>query len=818
MDKVELLAPAGNMDSLKAAVENGADAVYIGGKKFSARQYAGNFDNDDIKKAVDYCHIRGVKVYITLNILLKDNELYDVPEYVAYLYSCGVDALIIQDMGVGKLIRDIFPDFELHASTQMTAHNLASVDFLYNDLGYKRVVLSRELSIDQIEIIASSTKAEIEVFAHGALCICYSGQCLMSSMIGGRSGNRGRCAQPCRQKYKIGNGKNIYEGYIMSPKDLCTAQNIDSLIRSGVKSLKVEGRMKRPEYVAAVISVYRRAIDDYYNSGNVKISDKDKKILLESFNRGGFTTAYLFGRGGKEMMSFERPKNWGIFIGRINKINKAKKEFDIKLEEGLCINDGIEIWTKNMENIGFKVDKLLLNGKKVERGNRGDTVSLEYRGGNVNDRVYKTSDYNLLKSLEKTYKSTLPVKKIPLKCNIIIRRNENSTIILSDADKNTVKVSGRMPESAINKPLDSEKVKKQICKLGGTPFFISSINVMLDDGLSLPLSSLNMMRRESIERITKCRMDVKDRTPADFNYLCHIKEAMLHRDPPDKDKKCRISVYIKDSALVDCAADAGCDIIIFGGDKLRGHDMDYKTAIKKSRMRGKQIFISSPRIIKGEFESITSELLSGMEDGADGIYADNMGILKFSIDNSIPFACGFSLNIYNSIQAELLGKLKSKFISISPELTINEISDAAAYIENCEALCYGRVEVMVSEYCPIGAALNCKGKDCRSKQDIFLTDRMGMKFPVKTDIYCRSHIYNSVKLSMLENVKDLYDAGINIFRVNILDENKDEVYDIVKSFRWTADSLDKGSVNTPGALRRAVEGDYTRGNYYRGTE
>ncbi|HBM80717.1 MAG TPA: peptidase, partial [Clostridiaceae bacterium] len=190
MDKVELLAPAGNMDSLKAAVENGADAVYIGGKKFSARQYAGNFDNDDIKKAVDYCHIRGVKVYITLNILLKDNELYDVPEYVAYLYSCGVDALIIQDMGVGKLIRDIFPDFELHASTQMTAHNLASVDFLYNDLGYKRVVLSRELSIDQIEIIASSTKAEIEVFAHGALCICYSGQCLMSSMIGGRSGNR----------------------------------------------------------------------------------------------------------------------------------------------------------------------------------------------------------------------------------------------------------------------------------------------------------------------------------------------------------------------------------------------------------------------------------------------------------------------------------------------------------------------------------------------------------------------------------------------------------------------------------------------------
>ena len=289
MKKIELLAPAGSMESVYAAVQMRADAVYIGGSKFSARAYASNFDEENITLAVDYCHIYGVRVYVTLNTLAKDDELKEIMEYVGFLYSIGVDALIIQDTGLIYLIRNNFPDFELHASTQMTIHNGEAALFL-KKIGFKRIVLSRELSLEEIDYISNTLNVETEVFIHGALCICYSGQCLMSSIIGGRSGNRGRCAQPCRLPYTLidkGNNEE-YKAYLLSPKDICTLDSLKDIVASGTSSLKIEGRMKRAEYVSGTVEIYRRALDNIYNNKIQKL-DKDTKILTQLFNREGFS-------------------------------------------------------------------------------------------------------------------------------------------------------------------------------------------------------------------------------------------------------------------------------------------------------------------------------------------------------------------------------------------------------------------------------------------------------------------------------------------------------------------------------------------------
>ena len=330
MEKIELLAPVGNMESLYAAVNNGADAIYLGGPKFSARAKAIEFDNEKMKVAADYCHSYGVKIYVTMNTILKEKELKDAIKYAGYLYEIGIDALIIQDLGFLKLIKEKYPDFEVHASTQMTIHNGEGAVY-FTEKGFKRVVLSRELSLEEIEYISKDLGIETEIFVHGALCVSYSGQCLMSSMIGGRSGNRGKCAQPCRQEYKlISASGGEKKGHLLSTKDTCTIDDMKDIIESGALSLKVEGRMKRPEYVAGVIETYRKAIDKELENREFNV-EEGKKTLLQLFNRGGFANAYLKKDSGKDMMSFVIPKNTGLELG------KSDDKGEIILQEDITI-------------------------------------------------------------------------------------------------------------------------------------------------------------------------------------------------------------------------------------------------------------------------------------------------------------------------------------------------------------------------------------------------------------------------------------------------------------------------------------------------
>lgn len=825
MNDIELLAPAGDMASLIAAVENGADAVYLGGKSFNARQNAGNFDDEEITRALTYCHLRGVKVYVTLNILLKDCELSSVPEYVSFLYNEGVDALIIQDIGAGRLINDIFPGLELHASTQMTAHNLESVELLHN-MGYNRVVLSRELSIKEIQYITNNTDIEIEIFSHGALCICYSGQCLMSSMIGGRSGNRGRCAQPCRQKYILTDENHeLFEGYIMSPKDLNTIEYLDLLIKSGVKSLKIEGRMKRPEYVAQVISTYRKAIDSFIKTGKAQVADKDKKNLLQIFNRGGFTTGHLFQRGRSEMMSYERPKNWGIYIGSISNVDRKIGKIEVILEEELSKGDGIEIWVKNGENIGFIVESVIKDGRAACKGLKGDKILLEYRGGLKGDKIFKTLDAELIKELEKTYKNNMPIRKVPVNFNLIIERCAPSIIYISDSEGNLAKIEGPVPDEAIKIELNEEKLIGQISKLGGTPFKVDTVSIKIDKGLSLAASTINMMRRNAVEKLEDLRIQKNKPVKVDLGEIKRIAISILSHKVEINRKSIKVSVFLNQSTKVDSAIDGGADIIIFGGDKLRGNDFNYKNAVKKCKVRGIKIYLASPRIIKEEYQKVVDELDQGMQEGADGIYVENLGVLKHVLDTGTPFSTGYSFNVFNLIAAKALEDLGSKFISVSPELSVKELKQIARYIENCEALCYGRTEMMVSEYCPVGAAQGCKGDNslplCESGE-MAIADRMGLKFPIKTDIYCRSHIYNSKTLMMLEKVKDLLDSGINILRLNMLDENEEDIYKIVKAFKDAALLGDMGAIEMPDNVKDLIEYfksyGFTKGHYYRSVE
>ena len=363
MKKIELLSPAGNMLCLEAAIQNGADAVYVGLNRFSARANAENFTLEELKAAIDYAHLRNVKVHLTLNTLVKNEEFNNIIEYITVLYEHGLDAVIVQDLGLAKFLIKHFPDLPVHASTQMTIHNLDGV-LEAKKLGFSRVILSRETSLSDIEHICKYSNIEIEAFIHGALCISYSGQCLFSSLVGSRSGNRGKCAQACRLPYELlENNKVIDKGYLLSPRDMCGLEYVPSLIEAGVSSFKIEGRMKNPEYVAIVTRIYRKYIDMFLNTPtHYEILAEDKKTLLQAFNRGGFSTGHLSSDCNKNLIFKDKPNNMGIYIGHISNYNKNKGIITLKLNESLSIRDGIGI---DGEDCKYTVSELMIKKKNL---------------------------------------------------------------------------------------------------------------------------------------------------------------------------------------------------------------------------------------------------------------------------------------------------------------------------------------------------------------------------------------------------------------------------------------------------------------------
>lgn len=518
-NRPELLAPAGGMKELMAAVSSGADAVYLGGRLFNARMNAGNFDDDELRQAVRYAHLRGVKIYVTMNTLLFDDELEEALRYAAKLYEIGVDALIIQDLGLGHLIKKYIPDFELHLSTQGTVYNASGARTALS-LGYERVVAAREMSLDEI---SEMTKiCDTEVFVHGAICMCYSGQCQLSRSIGGRSGNRGECAQPCRLLYEDENGR---KGYWLSPKDLCLIDRLGDLIEAGVCSFKIEGRMKSPEYVAVVTSIYRKYIDAYTEEGKYSASEEDRQALMQIFSRGQFTEGYIDGQP-ERFLSGDLPKHQGILIGHV--LGRGHHDLvRVQLSASLEMGDGIEIRggapgeRKPAGNVITYIEELPgenLPGKRNKKQNRSGSFPKQAMIGDIRgdvkpgDLVYRISSKRQLGSARKIAEGDL--KKLPVRMSFFAMPGKKANLTVSSGDVSAQKIeSDEMIQAAKNRPTDEAFVMDKLSKTGDTVYSPEKINIKLAGDCYIPASVINQMRRSALDILDEKRLEI-DRASA----------------------------------------------------------------------------------------------------------------------------------------------------------------------------------------------------------------------------------------------------------------------------------------------------------------
>ena len=499
-NKVELLAPAGSFEAMIAAIDNGCDAIYLGGKNFSARAFAKNFDHQEIIDTINYCHLRNVKVYITVNTLLNEYEINNVIKEIDFYYENKVDALIIQDLGLYYLIRNKYPDFELHCSTQMHIHNISGIKTAKR-LGFNRVVIARESSLSFMKE-ACNLDIEIECFIHGAICVSYSGQCLMSSVTNNRSANKGMCAQCCRMDYQLKEKDtdkvlNKDNPYIISPKDMFLLNDLPELIDAGISSFKIEGRMKSPAYVGYVTSIYRQAIDAYYNNEEFNLNEEILNNLKVLFNRD-FTDAYL-NNNYDDIFAKNKPNHLGILIGKV--INTNNNKVKIKLFNDLRQFDGIRISDKKYEE-GFIVNYLYKDGKLINEAFKDNIIELKTNYNFKNDAlVYKTIDYKLEKEI-----LSRPHKRLPLDLNIICKENKEIIISGNIYDYNFIFNSNIICQKAIKAPLNKENIIKQFSKLNDTPYYLNNINIILEN-IFLPIKDINDIRRSLIEYINQERIN-----------------------------------------------------------------------------------------------------------------------------------------------------------------------------------------------------------------------------------------------------------------------------------------------------------------------
>lgn len=786
MNKIEVLAPAGSMESLYAAINKGADAVYLGGNKFSARAYASNFDNENMQKAIDYAHSYGVKIYVTINTILKENEVEEAVRYVGYLYEIGADALIIQDLGLFKRIKEDYPDFELHASTQMTIHN-GEAAIYFKEKGFHRVVLSREMTIDEIKYISKDLMIETEMFVHGAICVSYSGQCLMSSIIGGRSGNRGRCAQPCRMEYILkGEKSGEQKGHLLSPKDMCTIDDVKDIVESGTHSLKIEGRMKRPEYVAGVVDNYRKAVDKVLFKK--KYNEKEGKVqLLQLFNRSGFTNAYLKGNTGRDMMSFNSPKNTGVPLGVV------EKSGEIKLKESLSLGDGVRYRDK-----GFSVSKILLNDKEVSNAKRGDSVKLfpiDYKKG---DELFKSLNKQLFDELEDYIKPYS--KKISL--NARVKFVVNSPIELSIIHNNKEYIFiGEIVQKAEKRPLDRERIEEALKKSGDIPFKLDFIEFTdFEDGF-LRIADLNNLRRDALEGIAKsiCKESRRKRSKKEDKKLSNsINNNMNIAEI--------YSCITKDqlNALLDCnIKHIAIDIFSRESGALRISDL---IDIFEKVNDDVNLYIKTSSIIKGEFDKVC-KFIDKAKPYIKGLITSNIGLINVYKD-SLTIIGDYKLNIMNSQSLEFYQK-EIAIPTLSMELNKSEIKEITRKNKGNNAyVIYGKPELMISEYCPIGSTFGGRktNVECNAictRDKFTLIDRVNEKNRVMTDLFCRSYILNPVPLNLFDEISRLKEIGIKTFRFDFRDESYDEVKKVINMYK-NNEAYDKNNY-TKGQFRRGIE-------------
>ena len=724
MKKTELLIPVGNKECLLAAIHNGADAVYLGGKKFGARAYSNNFDEQEMIEAIKLCHLYGVKIYVTVNTMIYNSEIEQVMNYLNFLYINNVDAVIMQDNGLIELTRKTIPNLEIHVSTQAHNHNKPAIEH-YKQLGCTRVVFDRESSLESIYKL--DVNIEKEVFVYGALCICYSGNCLFSALNGGRSANRGMCVGSCRLPYTLyKNEIKQKEGYLLSTKDLNTLPKLKEILDCNIDSLKIEGRMKSKEYVAIVTKTYRKLIDNYYEGKELLLTKEDNEKLLKTYNRE-FTTGYLFEE--KNIINDKTSNHQGVKIGKVIGVNN--KRITIELDSNLYQNDAIRF---DKPNKGMYVNSLYNNkGLLVSNISKGNICQVDNKDrimikDLLGSNVLKTIDTKLNEELNNTQE-----KKILVNISFKAFIGTKATLSITD-NTNTIEITGNIVDKALNAPITKERIIEQLSKLGNTPYKLNNIDIEIDNNIFINLKELNELRRTATEQLTIKR----EGTPISDKQLT-IKEY-----PYKTATKPKISILTRNEDQLKLAISNNIDIIYTTDKNLY------------NKYKDKNIYLRLDRVIEKHKEYKNENLLC-TEFGS---------IVKYGNNNNI--RTDYYLNAANDHTISKYLSLNSKSVTISIEadnLQINDIKNK----EQSEIIVYGYPECMIIK----NNIFNIRD------EKTYLKDTKNNKYLVTYDNF--THIFNHEPINLIDRIPKL--KGFGTLRIELLNENIGEVQTIINKIK-----------------------------------
>lgn len=832
-DRVELLAPAGDWECVQAAVENGADAIYFGlDCGFNARYRAQNFGLGDLSELSKWLHRRSVKGYATLNTLVFPDELADIAKVIEAIAIAGIDAVLVQDFGVARLVKSICPDLEIHASTQMSLTSAETIE-VAQQLGLSRVVLARELSVKEITRIAQRTDMPLEVFIHGALCVAYSGQCLTSESLGGRSANRGQCAQACRLPYElITDGKETSLGdvrYLLSPQDLAGYASIPELFHAGVASLKIEGRLKSPEYVANITSQYRRAIDSVIANQKPKVSASDREEMELSFSRG-FSPGWLEGNDHKRLVPGIDSSKRGIFIGEVLKV--GAQEIGLSPASKIALGDGLAIRGLDEENqsseqggriYSLRTDTIASMKQTTGHLDRENTQNpsptsgkkdiqmvwvgfgrgeIDFSRIRLGDRIFKNDDPQLNRRLRKSFSGEKPHLRRRLNLHLEARVGEPLKLSVASGSEvgfaavNVIVVGDQALEPARNQPANAEGLKEKIARLGGTPFFLGKLTVDLEGAPMVPVGMLNQLRRDLVEDLLH-ELERQPHREVDRSSTEKILQPILSKDlastepvpnPLNHNVTTGANLFsfsVLCRTLEQVKAMAQCNVDLIYADF---HDVrEYRDAVKVAHSAGKEIGLASVRIQKPSEMGLLKALV---KNEPDYVLARNLAAIDFAAKAGINIVADFSLNVANHRSAEWIRSIGAQRVTVSYDLNREQVAAL------CDSMPTSWMEVVIHQHMPMFHMEHCVfcsvlspgtdktncGRPC-DHHEVKLRDRVGAEHPLHADVACRNTLYNSVPQSGAEIAPQLLQAGVNWFRLELLEQSKNEAIETVELYR-----------------------------------
>lgn len=857
----EVLAPVGDEEALLAAIRGGADAVYLGVGEFNARQGAKNFTIENLDEAVKLAHSHGVLVYLALNIPIKQKELQHALEIVDCAYAAGIDAVILQDLGLLRLLNEIYPDLEIHASTQMTIHNRGGVDFVAG-LGAKRVIVSRELTTAEVKDIVDHSNAEIEVFVHGALCYSYSGKCLFSSFLHGRSANRGACAQPCRRRYRfVVNGREVDERHIggsypISCAELSTLTGLEDIIKTGVVSLKIEGRMKKPEYVTASAAAYKAAVKGICSPGENPTKEKleaREAELAKLFYRG-FTRGFILGEKGVSHPKYS--SNYGAFLGKVLDISRSKgnTKLTVRLNQDIQVKDGISIFTRE-RMLGSAVTGIItVSDEHIKSAKKGEKVGLEIssktgRAVQRGDELYITTDTQLLDALQKTKLKTLPVN-----LKVRARKGEQFTVVIGEECKKPRETREERREKALvleftddyivqkaeKAPTTTEQIRKTMESLGDTSFEAVSVEIEADENIFIPVGVLKNARRKAADLLLEKvlsgdKREQKHPDLEDFSYLCNSQNHSIGASGQDKQppaisetlgeapsktigkksasKRLLLSVEVNEISSLFEAAFVGADIIYIPVSRFEElaapENAEKLEDLKAERV---EIVFRVPLISHDHELDKLKPLLEKVKEAGFGIACSELGAVQLAKELSIPFTAGKEFNIFNSFAASTFYQAGAYRATLSSELNLSEIKSICEALQICkgsgqtEIFVYGRELMLITENDLLKPLVD--RQIVKKDSEVLLVDQEGSEFPVER-LGTLTLIYNSKVLDMLKYVKNLKDYGVDVLRLDLSFNTQAEIKEIIKAYK---EALAGKEIR----LKPAKGVEYTTGHYFKG--